>query len=187
MGAVARVNRTRFAVLGALSVGPRSGYDVKRDLESTVGFFWKESFGQIYPILRSLVKDGLATARDQPHGGRSRKVYSITDEGRRQFVAWLEVSVEPAPIRNELLLKLFFCRQAGPEVAIAHLRQAAAEATAMLQALQAVDQELEAERPENPDYDYFRITMRSGQLAREALLKWCAESIESLQRLTDEG
>lgn len=180
---MARVNRTRFAVLGALSIGPRSGYEVKQDLESTVGFFWKESFGQIYPILRGLVDDGLATVQDQPQGGRSRKVYSITAEGQRAFVAWLRTPPDPMPARNELLLKLFFCRQAGSDVAIAHLERAASEARAMLAAFEAVDAELQAEREHNPDYDYFMVTLRSGQLAREALLKWCSESIERLQRL----
>ncbi len=179
---MARANRTRFAVLGALSIGPRSGYDVKRDLESTVGYFWKESFGQIYPILRGLVDAGFATVEEDAHGGRARRVYSITPAGRQEFAAWLAVPPEPPQLRNELLLKLFFCRQVDPSVAIGHLRAAAARAQAVLQALAAIHEEVESERDENPDYDYFQITVRSGQLNNEALLKWCNESIERLER-----
>ena len=179
---MARANRTRFAVLGALSIGPRSGYDVKRDLESTVGYFWKESFGQIYPILRGLVDAGFATVQEDANGGRTRRVYSITPAGREEFAAWLELPPEPSQARSELLLKLFFCRQVDPSVAIGHLRAAAAQARGVLQALAAVNEEVESEREGNPDYDYFQITVRAGQLNNEALLQWCNESIERLER-----
>lgn len=40
------INRTQYAVLGALAEGPRSVYSSKKDLEATVGLFWHESYGQ---------------------------------------------------------------------------------------------------------------------------------------------
>lgn len=181
MIAVARTNRTRYAVLGALSIGPRSGYDVKRDLEETVGHFWNESFGQIYPILRNLVDQGLATVGEEAQGGRARKVYSITQAGRDEFAAWLQQPVEPMRVRHELLLKLFFCRQVPLDVAIGHLEAAAAHARGLLQTFAAIREEMDSEQPRHPDYDFFLITLRSGQLGREAFVTWCEESIARLK------
>ena len=47
-------SKTRFAVLGILSYGPMSGYDIKKFYEQNVAGFWSESYGQIYPILKRL-------------------------------------------------------------------------------------------------------------------------------------
>ena len=47
-----RVNRTRFAILGMLTSGPRSGYDLKKDFEEQISNFWSESLGK--SILRSV-------------------------------------------------------------------------------------------------------------------------------------
>lgn len=37
----------------------------------------------LYPVLRRLQKNGALTAYDQPFGGRNRRYYSITPEGRK--------------------------------------------------------------------------------------------------------
>jgi DNA-binding PadR family transcriptional regulator len=50
--------KTRFAVLGILSYGPMSGYDIKKFYEKNVAGFWSESYGQIYPILKRLAEEG---------------------------------------------------------------------------------------------------------------------------------
>ena len=61
---MSRHGTTELAVLGALSVEPMSGYAVRAAITGTLGHFWSESFGQIYPTLarleseRLVVRDG---------------------------------------------------------------------------------------------------------------------------------
>ncbi len=52
---MARQNTSKYAVLGMLSIGPMSGYDIKKLIGETVGHVWSESYGQVYPALRELV------------------------------------------------------------------------------------------------------------------------------------
>ena len=53
--------------LGALTLRPMSGYDLRQFFSENLAFFWSESFGQIYPMLHALEAEGLvAPAR----GGR---------------------------------------------------------------------------------------------------------------------
>ena len=79
-------NRTRQAILGFLTWGPMSGYDIQRVVSGSISNFWQESFGRIYPMLAELERDGLATMREESSpGGRPRKVYSITEDGRAAF------------------------------------------------------------------------------------------------------
>ena len=49
----------KFALLGILSLCPGSGYDIKKMVESSIGYFWSESYGRIYPLLEQLMKEGL--------------------------------------------------------------------------------------------------------------------------------
>jgi len=65
------VNKTRFAVLGLLSIRPMSGYDLKQVIESSTRNFWSESYGQIYPVLRELTAGGLAIRIAEPDDLRS--------------------------------------------------------------------------------------------------------------------
>ena len=45
---------SRYAVLGMLSMGLKTGYAMKKHVEGNLGHFWSESYGQIYPVLRQL-------------------------------------------------------------------------------------------------------------------------------------
>ena len=105
-------SKTRFAVLGILSYGPMSGYDIKKFYEKNVAGFWSESYGQIYPILKRLATEGLATRSVHKQEGKpDRHIYALTEKGRQELQQWL---VEPTGRhigRHETLLKLLFGRQ----------------------------------------------------------------------------
>jgi len=69
------VTRTSpFAVLGMLSLGALSGYEIRRELAESIGTFWSESYGQIYPALRELSKKGSRRrdAKRSAAGSRNR-------------------------------------------------------------------------------------------------------------------
>ena len=93
-------------------MGPMTGYEMRQMMERSTANFWTESFGQIYPALKRMVKDGLATVEEQSKDGRAKKVYRITGEGERRLRRWLGVETRPQVRRNELLLKVFFGDQA---------------------------------------------------------------------------
>src|SRR5512133_4027220 len=95
-------------ILGFLSLGPRSGYDIKTVVDRSTRFFWAASYGQIYPELRRLEEEGLVEGEDRPNGGRSRRVYRLTPAGREALHGWLLGSTVTIELRDESLLRLFF-------------------------------------------------------------------------------
>src|SRR5947209_12398713 len=108
---MAKENKSKYALLGALSVCPGSGYDIKKYMEQSTSNFWNESYGQIYPILKELVNEGLATSRDKKQESKpERYVYTLTEKGQQELERWLTEAIEYTVERNELLLKLFFGR-----------------------------------------------------------------------------
>src|ERR1035441_4340573 len=116
-------NRTSYVILGLLSIeSNQSGYDIRKAVESSVGYFWGESYGQIYPALKRLVAGGLiAPSMSASVGKRRRQEYSLTDAGRACLREWLALPFQNDPPRNEFLLKLFFGREAAPSVSIGHV------------------------------------------------------------------
>ena len=90
---------TAIPILGLLTWRPLSGYDLKVTIEQSLGNFWSESYGQIYPQLTQLAQDGLIEPEAEPSpSGRSKKVYRITDAGRRALADWL--AIPPASRQN---------------------------------------------------------------------------------------
>ena len=65
---MARGRQTELAVLGALSVQPMTGYAVREEIRQVLGHFWSESYGQIYPALAELQRDGLIEAQQGAAG-----------------------------------------------------------------------------------------------------------------------
>src|SRR2546423_1494831 len=104
-------NKSRYALLGMLSLQPMSGYDLKKFIEESTANFWQENYAQIYPMLRQLTEEGLTTSHIEKQEKRpERRIYALTEQGWDELRRWLTEPVEPQVERNELLLKLFFAR-----------------------------------------------------------------------------
>src|SRR2546430_11996373 len=96
------MNAVTPVVLGMLSLGPRSGYDIKAVVDRSTRFFWAASYGQIYPELRRLEEDGLIEGEDAPSGGRHPRVYKLPKARPEALVEWLLRSDrhDPVPARG---------------------------------------------------------------------------------------
>jgi PadR family transcriptional regulator AphA len=105
---MSNLSSTARVILGLLRFEPRTGYDVKRVTDISTRFFWRASYGQIYPELHALEEEGLVRARDDPQGRRRRRVYELTPSGEGAFREWLTATGEAYDMRDEGLLRLFF-------------------------------------------------------------------------------
>jgi PadR family transcriptional regulator, regulatory protein AphA len=180
-----RENKTKYAVLGLLAYAPLSGYDIRRIYAESLGNFWSESYGHIYPILKRLEEEGLATGAVQRQAGKpDRNVYTITDEGRGELRRWLAVPAEPAHERIEVLLKLFHGWEVGPDAMIALVRQQRAEHEALLRRYAGYGAEMTAHP--DPPTPYWLMTVSCGRHLSEAWLAWCDETLEKLEQLPKE-
>jgi DNA-binding PadR family transcriptional regulator len=97
-----------YLMLGMIRLGARSGYAIKQAADASTRFFWPTSLAQVYPQLARLERSGLLTRHDDPHGGRARSAYELTDRGRDALLAWLRSPREGATdFRDEGVLRLF--------------------------------------------------------------------------------
>ncbi|MFP2903970.1 PadR family transcriptional regulator [Pyxidicoccus sp. 3LFB2] len=182
---MARESTCRFAILGMLCRRPMSGYDLRSAIEQSVGHFWQESYGNLYPTLERMAKERLVELdpEERSPGERVRKVYRVTAAGRTALAEWLRRPVLPHVERNELLLKLFFGARVGPEDSLAQVERSRAEAEALLAALRLIDEEVRPARKDDPEFAYQHLSIRAGLIGLEAHLRWCDEAREALERL----
>ena len=180
-----RKQTTSFALLGLLCHQPGSGYSLKKRFEGSLGFFWQESFGQIYLRLKQMTNDGwIEPLDDDSTGLRTRQFYRITPEGQQAFQDWLQEPPTRHPPRDELLLKLFFCRQLSPKTGLTHLKMHQHDIETRLKVLSELETSLTQRYPEHPDLPYWQITISAGVHGLRARLAWCRETRRTLIKLS---
>jgi len=99
-----------YLLVGLLSGGPRSGYDLRKAIGDSPLRVYSDSPGAIYPALRRLARWGWVEP-GPPEGPRRRSAYRATPEGLAAFVAWLRRPVERGDVVRSpdgLLLRFAF-------------------------------------------------------------------------------
>jgi len=100
----------RTLCLGILNFGDATGYEIKKlSSEGRFSYYIDASFGAIYPALSRLHEDGLISLREEQQEGKpTRKVYSITDTGRTEFISNLGDEPTPDKFKSQFLF-LMMC------------------------------------------------------------------------------
>src|SRR5712691_7385893 len=108
---------TEYAVLGLLTFGERSGYELDQLASRSIGYFWRPAKSKIYAILPRLVVRGFAESSTVAQARRpDKQLYRLTPSGLQTFREWLDSDSPVRSVsRDGLLLKLFFGASADPE------------------------------------------------------------------------
>lgn len=176
------MRQTDFVILGLLSETPLSGYQIKKYIDGRFHFFWNESYGQLYPALKSLVNQGLITETPtDPIQRRARRTYAITSAGLEQLRQWLQLPVERESVRLEVLLKMYFSHLIDPAVMSGHVRRFQQVHAADLQILQLYASELQAIPDRDPNHRQVLRVIDFGVKVNQAYLDWCRETLEFLE------
>ena len=106
----------KYVIMGLLNQTGMSGYDIAAQLNGALKEFWSANHSQIYPELKKLSDEGLVEYSVEISGSvLERKVYSLTDAGRKEFLDWLnrEEPMMPTP-KDVFRLRLFFANEMLP-------------------------------------------------------------------------
>jgi DNA-binding PadR family transcriptional regulator len=180
----------KHALLGFLNYGPHTGYELKKVFDISVAHFWNAELSQIYPSLKALESEGLVEMNVEVQADRpNRKVYSITDDGRRELIEWLGTPAESDQVREPLLVKLFFGSSLARQDLVAvlqkrsdDLRQTIAKANHGAGAVRSLAQVIGLER----EGLFWELTMDAELRHSEAALEWTEEAIRRIEA-ADEG
>jgi len=99
---------TSHAILGLLALRPWTTYELAKQVQRSLGWFWPRAERKLYDEPKRLVAAGLATATEQRTGNRPRTVYAITAAGRKALRRWLDEEPAPPALEMEAMVKVFF-------------------------------------------------------------------------------
>jgi DNA-binding PadR family transcriptional regulator len=124
------LSTTSYAILGMLAVRPWTAYELTQQLRRGLRYCWPKAESVLYDEPKRLVRLGLATARQEPAGRRSRAVYTITGQGRRALTAWLATQPGPPRFELETMLRLVYADQGSTQDLLAAVQAARSWAAA---------------------------------------------------------
>ncbi len=111
----AKMTTSSYAVLALLDLKPWSAYELTQQAQRSLRYAWPKSERLLYSEPKKLVELGYATVAEEDQGGRSRRVYTITDEGRTALGTWTTTRSQPPRLEVEALLRLLFADHGSKE------------------------------------------------------------------------
>ncbi len=188
-----RDNKTRYALLGFLSLSPMSGYDIKKMCDKSIKYFWNENLGNIYPVLKKMEEEKLVSMeRHYQEDSPDKKVYSITDEGCDQLRKWLKHPPDIRKLREELLLQVFFGDMCSPMLLVEKIKERKKLCKILIRELNELKDYLldkygrpldEQGKQRQASVTYWLQTISFGLRLYHVELEWCDESIQVFTEL----
>ena len=180
---MARVNNSYYAILGILSVEPMSGYQIKNCINGGVGYFLEIDYKQIYPALKNIVANGLATYEviKTEKGGESKR-YKLTDAGLHKFREWMERPITNGKqMASELMLKLFYGQNVSTEIILTHMENYRVLMANSLQEMEDLSACVDSEPEKDTFWHYRRTTVNKGLMHCQMEVDWCEQTIAYIQ------
>jgi DNA-binding PadR family transcriptional regulator len=105
---------TSYAMLGLLALRPWTTYELAKQMQRSLRWFWPRAERKLYEEPKRLAALGLATVRSTATGRRASSMYEITPAGREALRAWLHTGPgAPMQLEMEPMLRVFFS-DSGP-------------------------------------------------------------------------
>ena len=168
-----------YGILAILSTGPQSGYDIRKALDDPEMFYWRESFGNIYPMLKKLYNDGLVDKKESYVKTKKRLIYQLNRNGWTELQNWLHEPANLNRFRIEILMKLRFGASSGIEVMMEQLANYRKTSTEQLVEAEQLLEHI-SQLEETLSNDLRKITIGLFAERKRATLAWCDESVKIL-------
>jgi len=187
----APLSTTSHAVLGLLRLRPWTTYELAKQVQRSLGWFWPRAERKLYEEPKRLVAAGLATATPEMTGARPRTVYAVTRKGRSTLQRWLDEPPAPPTFEFEGMVKVFFAD--GGTLEQLRLTLAAIAATADERVVELEDKVAQHTRGDVPFPERLHINSLGlrFQLDHERLIaawaRWALEQTAEWRSSTDPG
>jgi DNA-binding PadR family transcriptional regulator len=177
------------AILASLIDRPCSGYDLAKQFDGSVGFFWSASHQQIYRELSKLESQGwIASETILQEGRPDKKRYHVTETGAQQLAEWMKRPCEPTPIKEDLLVKIFGGYVIPKQTLLKQIeshRQAHLERLSTYKLLEQRYFQNPQQLSEQAKFQY--LTLLNGISYESHWLTWCEQAIQLLNEWDIEG
>lgn len=158
-------------------------------MQVPVGYMWTASHSQIYGDLATLEHDRLVRHKAVAGPGpRDKKRYTITAQGRRELVDWVDSPLRAQPARSELMLRVRSFWLLSPQRCRAFIESVRLDHEQRLAVYLAEDQDFADQGLPTTDPLHWSFgayaALQAGLLTQQAMIDWCTWL---LAQLDDQG
>jgi DNA-binding PadR family transcriptional regulator len=178
----------RHAILAALLEGEASGYELAKRFDVSVANFWSATPQQLYRELERMEIDGLIAARVVQQERRpNKRLFSLTDAGKRELHAFTAEPAKPTAIRDDLAIKLQAVDAGDVRAVLAAVRERLEWSRAKLARYDRIRARLLDGRSEDEFLTGSErvgpyLTLMGGRSLEEATIRWCEATLAVLSR-----
>jgi DNA-binding PadR family transcriptional regulator len=180
----------RNAVLATLLEGEASGSDLAKSFDAGVANFWMATPQQLYRELDKMAAEGLIRARVVQQERRpNKRLFSLTDAGRRALHAFTATPPRPGAIREELMVQVQAVDAGDAQAVMNAIRERmtwAESKIARFERLRArlLDGRTETEHLATADRIGPYLTLMRGLAFERENLRWCQQALTTLTHRT---
>lgn len=177
----------QYSILGLIDINPLSGYDIVKIYNYAVVFYWHATHTQIYRTLKKLEESGLLSSKTMPEkDGPSKKLYSITEEGKQSLQDWLNTTSELTSFKHSFLLKLSMSHNVDNDFIINQFQTYIDELEKKLLFLTSKEKlEKRSFARDEKEKLLWYLTEKNGQMYYENEIKWAKESLAAFREFVD--
>ena len=167
----------KHSILAILSSEPKTGYQLSKDVEGSIRFFWQATHQQVYRDLAHLEQSGFVTHTDVAQEDKpDKKVYSITKAGTKELIRWMNEPSELPATRDSFMIKLFMGHLAGADSLLKDLRNQKQIHEHRQTLFCYIEKKYSRNFESLPvEQQYMYMTLRRGIVLEKAWLAWCEE------------
>ena len=175
----------KHGILGLLNYGEMTGYEIKEVFACSLKFFWTAQTSQIYRELQTIEKNHWAKSTlIMQEGKPDKKVFKITDEGKKELLHWLIFEDSGLTMRSPLLMKVFFMGELSTKESIAFFENFQIEMEKYLNGLQMADEYIDIFARQMGEAEkalYWELTLDFGRRNMQMYIDWAKTCINKLK------
>lgn len=174
----------RETILTVLTRGRMTGYEITKQFDEVLSYFWQASHQQVYRELGRLAADGCVTHKEVVQSGKpNKKIYTITDRGRDELRRWVSQATPLPPQRYDLLVKLLAGSVVEKSVLLNEIRRYKKDIDGIRESCHSMqDACFSAAAESMPDHEkVLYLALRRGVLLIDAQQEWLREVIDYLE------
>lgn len=95
-------------ILGLLLLSNRTIYQLRERISKGLNLMYSSSMGSIQAAIKKLLSCGYIDFEESVDNGKYKKVYCITESGKKYFLEWINTPIESQSTRFSELIKIYF-------------------------------------------------------------------------------
>ena len=178
----------RYGLLGLINYKSMTGYEMVKEFDVSLAYFWHATSQQIYKELDAMEKNGwLISERIMQTEKPNKRVFSITEKGKSALVDWVSKPDESVTKfmqgKNPFLMRLAFAGEGSDESALQLLYEFRNQYLSFADKLDNIDEMIAEDEAilGSKVMKYWKLVALHGEYIRKARLEWVEKAIEILE------